>query len=453
MTEASNAVSVRIKHLTVEQAKGQRRHDLREGPVPNYVDKDKSKDNTVLLKPSVESEAREICEHRRSQRNPQRRLKSNANVLTAGVLTFGKGAQEKLAGLTPAEQDSRALRAAQAVADALNTDLESLVCHRDESALHYHFRLYSVDRNGLPLSKTVNRATASGLQDIAAEAYQDLGITRGTPKAERLARGDDLSKIVHRSVQQLHEDLPREIEARQRERDELERQAAELKAKIEKNERLIQEQQRKLEAGRATEEQAVKRIATYERRAEAARKALDELQGRMQDAEGRAQQAEQRAQQAEQRELDAQARASQVVEVPPAPKLPETVNVDVVVERGLFKSQIQTMAVVPAAQVREYKTRWENRDHRQQVAMGKMWARADSAEKSLNYEKTKTKALKQVLEAIAKSEIVREVVNRVPAFADWLRQAGKQLQRAPSMPYQDDLHQAKGRSKGPSLDL
>jgi len=265
----SMTVSVRVAHLGIGKAKGQRYHDTRRR-TPAYVDAERTKDNSTIIEQPTEADLRQRCEDRRVQRGAKRAMKSNAAILTSGIITFGKEAQPVIEAMTPAEQDALFTKTAQAIADQWRTDLVSLTVHRDESAIHAHFGLLAVDRDGKPLSKTLDTRK---LQDIAGEVYQQYGITRGTPKAERLARGDDLSKIVHRSVAELHRDLPAEIETKRREieaqrkaLDDQRRELEELEAKAEKNRRLVAEQEAKLQAGRVAEELAQKRIATYQKR-------------------------------------------------------------------------------------------------------------------------------------------------------------------------------------------
>jgi len=186
--------------------------------------------------------------------------------------------------LTKDEQNRLFEEAAKRIADRLNTDLTGLVVHRDESALHAHFQLIAVAKDGRPISQVVKRDLAKELQDIAGNVFNEYGITRGTPKIERIKRGDDPSKIYHRSVNKLHEDLPKELAAFDKKLDEAEKELMdnyekikEQEDKIKKNERLIQEQMRKLEEGKVEIEKAQRRIEIYQRRADAAGVELEAL--------------------------------------------------------------------------------------------------------------------------------------------------------------------------------
>jgi hypothetical protein len=306
----------------MQRAAGQRRHDLRTGYVPAYVDTERTRMNSVVVPPKMESEARQICEERRGQK--KRKMRKNAAVLTCGIVTFGREAQQVISSLPREEQDRLFLEAVSRVAAYLRTDVESLVVHRDESAIHAHFRMYAYSRDGRPLSKVISKEAASRLQDIVGEVYSRYGIHRGERKEVRIARGDDMRKVIHRSVRQLHEDLPREVEElaeKARKAEELIRaKIEEQRAKIQKNEDLIRRQEMKLREGKVEEEKARKRIETYQRRADEARREVEELE----------------------RELAARKQAlAKAKEEYRFPLPPRTVRVKCVTEEGLLRPKIE----------------------------------------------------------------------------------------------------------------
>lgn len=247
------AISVRIKHVGRGKAGFQRRHDARLGKQPEYVDGGRQHLNSVLIEPATPAQLRQVCTERvAAQEGRQRALKSDAAVATIGVLTFSRDAQKALEGLSAAEQDQRIRESCEAVAAEMGSELTGLVVHRDEQAIHAHFQVPARRADGQPISKTVDTRR---LQDVAAEAWKDLGITRGKPKAERVAAGEPYSTWRHRTVKQLHEDLPKEIEAAQ----EAERQARMRLAKT----------QAALAAAAPDSDRAMKlrkRIIAYERR-------------------------------------------------------------------------------------------------------------------------------------------------------------------------------------------
>lgn len=205
----SMTVSVRLEHRASARAGGARRHDLRLGRIPKYVDRSRTHLNSVLIRPLLEGELKEIVQTRRTGK--KRKLRADAAISTNGILTFGREAQPIINALPVEEQNRLCRLACEKVSEELNTELTGLVFHRDERAPHCHFQMPAWNRVGKPNSKVVTPKIAARLQDIVGEVFSHLGISRGKKKEARIEDGDDLSAIIHRSVKQLHEDLPGEI--------------------------------------------------------------------------------------------------------------------------------------------------------------------------------------------------------------------------------------------------
>ena len=213
----SKYVSIRLETATRSAHGGQRAHDLRIGEMPDYVDPLRSKDNSYLIKaPNARAMASKCLTRRQSRtdlRRKARSIRKDGIVALKGLLGFSAKAQPDIESLAKEDQDRRFKKAAEAVAAALGTTLVGLVVHRDEAVLHAHFVLDGYGHDGKPLSTKLTKGTCSGLQDTVATAYADLGITRGKYLAERIQDGEDYAKTIHRSVRELHRDLPRELEA------------------------------------------------------------------------------------------------------------------------------------------------------------------------------------------------------------------------------------------------
>lgn len=270
--------SFRIEHRSSQRAGGQRRHDLRIGRQPGYVDAERSDQNSVLIEPLQPAQLRQIVSDRAAaQPGRQRALMSNAAIVTNGILTFSKDAQAVIEQLTPEEQDSRIRASCEAAAELMGVELTGLVVHRDEAAIHAHCQFPSRRPDGMPLSKTVD---CRKLQDVAAEAWSDLGITRGKPKAERVAAGEPAHKWVHRSVKELHEDLPAEL-------DELRERVAEHESKAELAATRAAKAQADLSAARGNAEKLKKRIETYKKREQSHREKLDKANKELQAIESK----------------------------------------------------------------------------------------------------------------------------------------------------------------------
>ena len=109
-----------------------------------------------------------------------RKMKSNAAVTTAGIITFGHTAQEVFNRL-PQELQDRAFRElAQEIAAQLKTSLEALVVHLDETATHAHFTMRAYNDDGNTRSKT-KRANMSGRKRRTASARTCSAWSKASP--------------------------------------------------------------------------------------------------------------------------------------------------------------------------------------------------------------------------------------------------------------------------------
>ncbi len=228
------AASVRIAADTTSGYSGQRRHDLRIGTVPKYVDEKRVHLNRILIAPPTPAEMREIAQARRARRDTQRAMKSNSAVATAGVITFGADAAQMFEALSQEDQDAAFRDLAEAVAAHLDTTLHALVVHLDEATIHAHFALCSYSHDGVPLSRATRPAILSQLQDLTAEVLQRYcpEIERGTRYGDRLAAGAEWAEVIHKSVKQLHRELPADLSAKRAELEILEQVGVEAQDRI-----------------------------------------------------------------------------------------------------------------------------------------------------------------------------------------------------------------------------
>lgn len=276
----SRAAQTRIKGKSAGGIGGQRAHDLRIGPQPQYVDPSRTYLNRVLIAPQTGTQLRKTCEERRALRDTVRAMKSSVAVGMVGIITFGHEAQKIFEALSPEEQDAAYFETAEAIAARLNTTLSGLVVHCDESAPHAHFQLPAYDVRGHPVSETAKRGAMRDLQTITAEVMgrHAPGIERGRSKLDRLQAGATPAEVINRSVAQLHDELPFEIAAK-------EAQLAELDGRIQQNEQIIMQQEELANTTRAAQSAAEARARAAEREAarireeavREARKAADAL--------------------------------------------------------------------------------------------------------------------------------------------------------------------------------
>jgi hypothetical protein len=210
-------VSVRLAGVSQSRVAFVARHNLRQGKMPGYVDSTRTHLNVALAGPGGGNfnAAAGASVERYHQRVGQRMQPRQAR-LVEGIITFSRTAQPIVA-----EDLDQAHRCARRLVDDIMRDhghgaqLVSLVYHGDESAPHYHFVLDGVGADGLAILKRVHKREGVHIQDLGGAAFAPMGIQRGISVVERIRRGDDPSKIIHRSVRQLHDDLPREIESTQ----------------------------------------------------------------------------------------------------------------------------------------------------------------------------------------------------------------------------------------------
>lgn len=180
--------------------------------VPDYVDKSRTHENSVIMEaPDVTTIRKEIAANR--QEHGQQKLRADARTTVAGIITFGTKAQTVIDSMSKDEQDEMFLQIAKRVEHESGHKLLGLVVHRDETAIHAHYTLrgYAIDKDGKEQAWRKNPTDLKKLQDIAGEEVAELGIKRGKAKEQRIKDKDDIATITNRSVKQLHEDLPLEI--------------------------------------------------------------------------------------------------------------------------------------------------------------------------------------------------------------------------------------------------
>lgn len=260
------AASVRIAATTARRHGGQRKHDLRIGPQPGYVAADRSHLNRVLIKPPTPAVMRQIAEQRRSTRDTKRAMKSNSAVATSGIITFGAEAAQMFEALITEQQDQAFRLLSRAIAARLRTSLHGLVIHQDEATIHAHFTLSAYNRDGIPLSQSTRPAVLSELQDLTAKVMQRFcpQIERGNRYGDRLKAGADFADVVHKSVKELHRDLPADLEAKRGEQKRLEEAVALAQGRVDE----MQSRVDKLAQKASLSAKEASRLETYQNRLE-----------------------------------------------------------------------------------------------------------------------------------------------------------------------------------------
>jgi DNA repair exonuclease SbcCD ATPase subunit len=256
------------------KAKFQRRHDFRIGCQPAYVDGDRSELNRHLMELRPLPDIQRENEGLRKRAGRTRKMKSNAAVVTVGIITFGHTAQEVFNRLPEEVQDRAFRELAQEIAAQLKTSLEALVVHLDETATHAHFTMRAYNDDGEPISNATRLGDLAELQDLAAEVMQRYApeIERGNKKKARLEAGANYPDTLHRTVKQLHEDLPQEKAALEAEIEAMSQEIKEQKASLAKTQGHLA----KLETKAKLTDGEIKRKETYSRRLEKKQAAMAE---------------------------------------------------------------------------------------------------------------------------------------------------------------------------------
>ena len=275
------AVQARIEIRRAGAYEGQRRHDMRTGAQPRYVDKTRAEENDVLIEPPRPGVLRDWNDARRSRRETQRAMRKDAAAAVIGIITFGAEAADTFRALTREKQNEAFRDAAEAIAEHLGTTLAGLVVHRDETSPHAHFTLPAYDIEGRPLSKVIKRTTLAQVQTITADAMKRHAptIERGRRVSERAAAGADDHALRHRSVRELHADLPAEVAAARAEAEAAKKRADEMRGRV-----------NRLEAQAELTKAELKRLDTYRKRLEdrvkaeeAAKAEAERIAARMRD--------------------------------------------------------------------------------------------------------------------------------------------------------------------------
>jgi hypothetical protein len=201
--------------------KGRKGHDTRQqGCIPSYAKTEKADDNTVLIPTPSSVQALAMMNETKKAANARQSFNKYRNVLLHdGLISFGYEARSIVHKLFRQEQERRALQSAQSVCDMHGGKLIGLTIHRDETTLHIHFQMLGVGKDGKLLR--ISRAACKKRQDVAAEAWEDLGIKRGKEKALRISEGESYASTIHKSVRELHETLPLELAEIKAERERL----------------------------------------------------------------------------------------------------------------------------------------------------------------------------------------------------------------------------------------
>lgn len=268
------AASIRLETRNASRLYYQRGHDLRTGKLPGYVDPERLDLNRLLIPYPRVCEVRDICKERRSQRETERAMSRTVSIAMTGIITFGSEAAVMFNRLSPAQQDAAFRELVQAAADRLNTSVSGLTVHLDETTIHAHFELVGYTHDGHPLSQRTRPGIFSELQDLTADIMgrHCPGIERGRRYGTRLANGAEFREVLHRTVKQLHHDLPHDL--------------AEAAAEVAAGRKIVQSLKGDAAALKARVAAAGDELAALEPQVSAARSAVDDATARVAEMDG-----------------------------------------------------------------------------------------------------------------------------------------------------------------------
>lgn len=260
----------------------QRRHDLRLGALPAYVNPSPLRPNMILIEPFETALVKQLAKERRAKRETQRAMKSNAGIAVRGLIGFGIEAQVFFEQLSDDEKAHTLRKVVAGVSEALATTPSGLVVHFDETAVHAHFSLIGYDMDGRPLSQRLGRGLLSQMQTLLHDTLLPVlpMLERGRAKQVRSAAGARDYELIHRSVDELHRDLPGEIAGRRAELAAVQAHLEAEKHRLALARKRAEQEAEVLRKARESAEAEVVRLA-------AAAKALSEKLAARQDFLGR----------------------------------------------------------------------------------------------------------------------------------------------------------------------
>jgi hypothetical protein len=264
----AGVVSVRVQGVKGVKAGGQVSHDSRKGQVPGYVDKERSHENKVLLGSFDSLKVKCQEQVQRYREFSHKEMRKDANLFIAGVITFDREAKMQVDSSPP---DAQAKDFVESFCRKYKTEPVYLVRHSDESTVHYHFMTENIDKNGKAVTNQLNRPALKSLQDEAGQVFSAVGLSRGVSKIERIQNGEPTSAYIHRSVKELHEDLPAEIARAQAQASKWKRLAEEKRMKLQAMEQEEKLNVEKIEKTRQT-------LENHERREKEWVAKLDEME-------------------------------------------------------------------------------------------------------------------------------------------------------------------------------
>lgn len=320
------AITVSVRFEGGKNLRGQALHDFSKRP--SYADKEREKFNHLVdlsngltdatkIESFIRQQQADLIERYQSKSGRGRKWRTDSKTHLIGLISFGGGFHSIQNAVDKEALDQKAKAYIFEFCTENRCRPGYLMRHEDESTTHYHFMVTNVnEQTWKPLR--LQRNDLSNQQTKIAETFSPMllpfgkSFGRGKRKGEHFQEalkahpqrlGEPVkdwhrrvwqeTNTIHKSVNRLHEDLPREIAALDSKRKAMLDEIASFRAAKQEAEKASEQAQKrafdalqKLERAQADEtttqaniDKLTKRVAAYEQRASARAKELDRLNG------------------------------------------------------------------------------------------------------------------------------------------------------------------------------
>jgi len=213
-------VITNIQLVKSKKLEYQIQHDTRQGTDLQYVNKQLSHKNSILVQYSTVQQIESLCIERKQKSNfKTKKLLKNQSIGAIGIIGFSIKAQEIFNKISTEAQNERFRTAILLLSRALNNSCVGAAVHRDEQSVHCHFIFPAICNDGYSVSTKIvhlgngsYRLGGSKIQDIVAQAFFSLDIYRGTSRVIKPEGYSPEYDTIHRSVRELHYELPARIQ-------------------------------------------------------------------------------------------------------------------------------------------------------------------------------------------------------------------------------------------------
>ena len=215
-------INVRANTLTYKKINKRNRHDYRKYTEAEFRDNIKKygipKKLNVVYK-SEDAEANIMNKHseifekyykKQVGRKPQ---KENVSPFVEMVLTFPHKYQDN-ENYTYQQWNTCLAKYSKLLTEKTGMKIINIIEHNDETTRHYHIKTtnYKIDNNNIMVNGLLTQKDMQeSLQDIAGEAFKDLGLRRGNKKIKPTDKNKTVRRWVEEETQKMADALEDDI--------------------------------------------------------------------------------------------------------------------------------------------------------------------------------------------------------------------------------------------------